>query len=106
MSDREKLDQLVTDIREQKSAINSFSLKINTLIDFVENVVSPPVENVVRPPLTTVNSFSHLTPSVQTSPEEGGVTNQDTSVASIDSILLDVSPGDPLNSEPMTIQLT
>ena len=101
LADRDKLDQLIAEMLEQKSSINSFSLKLNTLTDLVENIVRPQVGNDAWPPRATLHSFSP--PTVQTGQEVTSQAFQDTSVASIDLIVLDTTPGNHLKSEQMTI---
>ena len=100
LSDRGKIDQMLSDLLEQKSLLNSLYNRLNDFISLAD---------VPKPPLMSVptTQFSQIGASqVQASQESVSLSRLDNSVTSIDSIILETSESSNLNSNRPTIQLT
>ena len=94
-ADRRKIAQIASDILEQKSLISSVSLKMNSLISLVEDVIKSPLAS--NTPLYASN--------YQSSNENNANSKHDNSIASIDSVILESIDTNHLNSDQLTIQL-
>ena len=97
--DRGKIDQIVSELLEQKTLLSSLLIKLNSLSSYGVNAVQVPHSSASN------TSHTQVSPEAQIVKDLFSQVNHDTSVASIDSVVLDINSMDHLNSKQMTIQL-